>query len=249
MKRITLLLLFVALLVSCKFDKTPKTAQEVIDRSIKTSQTYKLANAKLSFNFRDRSYTAERKNGLFELQRITKNGPEVLTDVLSNDGFQRFLNKTSIEVPDSMAVKYSESINSVHYFAVLPYGLNDKAVRKKLLPEVVIKNKAYHKIEITFAQEGGGVDFEDVFVYWINKKTYQVDYLAYSYHVNGGGKRFRQATKTHLIDGIRLADYDNYKPRDSNLDLRDMDRAFEKEELIKVSEIKLKNIIFNPIKG
>ena len=179
MKRVVFSTLFIAILVSCTLEKTPKTAQEIIDRSIKTSRTYKLANAKLTFDFRERRYTADRKNGLFELQRISKNGPEVITDIFSNHGFQRFLNKTPIEVLNSMAVKYSESVNSVHYFAVLPYGLNDKAVRKKLLPEITIKNKAYYKIEVTFAQEGGGVDFEDVFVYWINKKTFQIDYLAY----------------------------------------------------------------------
>ncbi len=242
MKRITLLLLFATLVVSCKFEKTPETAQEIIDKAIEVSQTEKVANATLAFDFRDRRYVAKRNNGAFELQRITTSGSEVLADVLSNDGFQRFLNKEPFQVPDSMAVKYSESINSVHYFSILPYGLNDAAVNKKLLPEVSIKGKDYYKIEVTFDQEGGGVDFEDVFVYWVNKETFHIDYMAYLFHVNGGGTRFREASKEHLVEGVRLVDYNNYKPNNPAIDVREMDKAFENGELTKVSEINMKNI-------
>lgn len=245
MKRIVTLLLVIILLISCKLEKTPETAQEIIDKTIEVSQTDKLSKATLAFNFRERRYVADRNNGTFELQRITTSGSEVLTDVLTNNGFQRLLNNEPFQVPDSMAIKYSESVNSVHYFSILPYGLNDAAVNKKLLPEVSIKNKNYYKIQVTFDQEGGGVDYEDVFVYWINKESFTIDYLAYLYHVNGGGKRFREVSNQHLIEEIRLVDYNNYKPNDKTIDVRNMDKAFENGELTKVSEINLENITIN----
>ena len=59
---------------------------------------------------------------------------------------------------------YSASVNSVHYFAVLPYGLDGKAVNKTYVNKVDIKGKSYHKIKVTFNEEGGGEDFEDVFM-------------------------------------------------------------------------------------
>lgn len=242
MKRILFLLLTVILLISCDFEKTPETAQEIIDKSIEVSQTDKLANATLAFDFRERRYVADRNYGNFKLKRITTSGSEVLTDVLSNNGFQRLLNNEPFQVPDSMAVKYSESVNSVHYFSVLPFGLNDGAVNKKLLPEVTIKGRKYLKVEVTFDQNGGGVDFEDVFVYWVDKETFKVDYLAYLFHVNGGGTRFREVSKEHLIEGIRLVDYNNYKPNDPTIDVREMDKAFENNGLTKVSEINMENI-------
>jgi hypothetical protein len=245
MKRIATSVFILILLISCQLEKTPQTAQEIVDKAIEVSQTDKLSNATLAFNFRGRRYVAQRNSGTFELQRITTNGSEVLTDVLSNNGFERLLNNEPFQVPDSMAIKYSESVNSVHYFSILPYGLNDGAVYKKLLPEVSIKNKKYYKIEVTFDQEGGGVDYEDVFVYWINKQSFTIDYLAYLYHVNGGGKRFREVSNEHLIDHIRLVDYNNYKPNNKTIDVRDMDIAFENGELSKVSEINLENITIN----
>jgi hypothetical protein len=229
-------------MTSCESKKQPLTAQNIVDKAIEASQTNKLANAKVTFDFRERTYVADRRNGKFNLKRVFNIDNFIYVDELSNDGFQRLLNNKIEQIPDSMALKYSESVNSVHYFSVLPFGLNDGAVNKKRLEDITLKGKDYFKIEVTFDQEGGGVDFEDVFVYWINKETFQIDYLAYLFHVNGGGTRFREVSKEHVIEGIRLADYNNYKPNDSSLDVRMMGKAFEKGELTKVSEINLENV-------
>ena len=242
MKSLFILCSISIILFSCKPTENKLSAQEIIDKSIKVTGVDKIKNATLSFDFRDRSYKAIRYNGKFALERITKTDSVDIKDVLFNDGFQRFINNLPYAVLDSMAIKYSESINSVHYFSVLPYGLNDKAVQKKLLEESTIKGAEYYKIQITFAQEGGGVDYDDVFIYWIDKKDFKIDYLAYTFHVNGGGMRFREVRKEHAIQGIILADYNNYKPKDSNIELTSLDKTFEKGELIKASEINLENI-------
>ena len=147
-----------------------------------------------------------------------------------------------IILPDSLAQNYANSVNSVHYFSVLPYGLNDKAVKKRLLKSSTIKGKEYYKIEISFSEDGGGEDFEDVFIYWIDKENFLIDYLAYSYHTNGGGKRFRVLKEQCVKNGVRFVDYHNYKPNNKDILLIDLDRAFENNELTKVSEIILKNI-------
>jgi hypothetical protein len=230
------------LLTSCQSKKENFTAQEIVDQSIEASNLSLVANAVLKFDFRDYSYRAIRNNGGFVLERIKKTDSVTVIDLINNDGFMRTVGGLPYAVPDTMAIKYSESVNSVHYFSVLPYGLNDGAVNKKRLEDITIKGKDYFKIEVTFDQEGGGVDFEDVFVYWINKENFKVDYLAYLFHVNGGGTRFRAVSKEHNVESIRLADYDNYKPNDSSIDVRAMDQAFEKGELTKVSEINLENV-------
>jgi hypothetical protein len=125
---------------------------------------------------------------------------------------------------------------------VLPFGLNDKAVQKKLLASSTINEKEYYKVEITFSEDGGGEDFEDVFIYWIGKDDFLIDYLAYSYHTNGGGKRFRVLKEQCVKNGIRFVDYYNYKPLEESIKLIDIDKAFENNQLKKVSEIVLKDI-------
>lgn len=227
---------------SCKPIEKEFLAQEIIDKSINLSGTGKIANATLSFEFRDKYYSASRNNGIFNLNRVFINNNDTINDVLSNSGFKRVKNSKPIEVQDSMAIKYSESINSVHYFSVLPFGLNDKAVQKKLLGISKIKGKKYYKIKITFLKEGGGIDYDDVFIYWIGKENFKVGYLAYTFSINGGGKRFREVRNEHLIEGIRFVDYNNFKPKNTNSKLEYLDQIFEKDELIKVSEINLKNL-------
>ena len=242
MRSLLLLIIFSTTLISCKPSEKALTAQEIIDKSIEVSGANKISNSLLSFDFRDMHYIASRRNGEFRLIRVKKTKQGTREDILSNSGFRRLVNAHQVMVPDSMAVKYSESINSVHYFSVLPYGLNDDAVMKKLLEEKTIKGKEYYKVQITFKQEGGGIDYDDVFIYWIGKLDFKIEYLAYTYHVNGGGIRFREIRKEHLVNGVRFTDQNNYKPDHIDIDLKTLDQLFENNQLKKVSEINLKNI-------
>ena len=238
-----LYILFLFLTISCQKKEISLTAQQIIDKTILYSGAEKVVNSEITFQFRDKDYKAIRSNGNFKLIRTF----DSIYDVLDNNGFERLINGHSFSVNDGLISKYSNSINSVHYFSVLPFGLNDKAVHKKLLPTSTIKGKEYYKIEITFSENGGGEDFEDVFIYWIGKDDFLIDYLAYSYHTNGGGKRFRVLKEQCNIEGIRFVDYHNYKPTQKSISLLEIDKAFENNQLKKVSEIVLENIEVNLI--
>ncbi len=238
-------LLFSLLLIfSCNTAKKTLTAQQIIDKTIVYSGADKVSNSQINFKFRDKEYTSIRKNnGEFTLIRNTKVTKDtIVSDVVTNSGFTRELNGYKISVADSLANNYANSVNSVHYFSVLPYGLNDKAVNKKLLEPSTIKGKEYYKIEITFSENGGGEDFEDVFIYWIGKEDFLIDYLAYSYHTNDGGKRFRVLKEQCVKNGVRFVDFFNYKPLTKDISLVNIDKAFEENQLKKVSEIVLKDI-------
>ncbi|CAI8360979.1 MAG: Uncharacterised protein [Polaribacter sp. SA4-10] len=230
------------LFISCATKETPLTAQQIIDKTILRSGADKVENSQIRFQFRDKKYIAIRKNGDFRLERTFNKATSIIKDVISNNGFNRFVDSLPFVVVDSMAVKYRNSVNSVHYFSVLPFGLNDKAVQKKILPSSTINGIAYYKVEISFSENGGGEDFEDVFIYWIGKENFLIDYLAYSFHTNGGGKRFRVLKEQYNKNGIRFVDYHNYKPLKTDIALIDLDISFEKKQLKKVSEIILKNI-------
>ncbi|APZ48166.1 deoxyribose-phosphate aldolase [Polaribacter reichenbachii] len=236
MKYFVLFILVIA--VSCKPTEKKLTAQEIIDKTILYSGADLVVNSEINFTFRDKEYKAIRNNGKFSLSRTF----DSITDKLTNYGFTRTIDGNIAEIDSATINVQSNAVNSVHYFSVLPFGLNDKAVHKKLLASSTIKNKDYYKIEITFSEDGGGEDFEDVFIYWIGKDDFLVDYLAYSYHTNGGGKRFRVLKEQCTKNGVRFVDYHNYKPLAKNIALVDIDKAFENNELKKVSEIVLKDI-------
>lgn len=243
MKHLKYIVAICLLITSCK-KETPLTAQDIVNKTIEVSGGEKYLNAEIDFDFRDMHYHSIREGGKFQYERQFKDSIGIIKDVLNNDGFNRFINDELAEIPDSMAVKYTSSVNSVHYFALLPYGLNDAAVNKTSLGEVTIKDKAFHKIKITFNQEGGGEDYEDVFVYWIDKDTFKVDYLAYSYIEDDGvGTRFREAYNERIVNGLRFVDYNNYKTEDTSVDLLNLDKAFESDRLKLLSKIELENIV------
>lgn len=230
------------LFVSCTRHDNDSKVQSIVDKAIRIACNGNCDKAIVDFTFRDRCYVRTRKGANYTYQRITSDSSGVTIDIVSNTGFERYRNDTLLAIPDSMATKYSNSVNSVHYFSQLPYGLNDVAVNKELLGISEIKGKSYYKIQVTFSEENGGEDFEDIFIYWINKESFIVDYLAYSYKTSGGGIRFREAYNPRVIGGIRFVDYKNYEPLEPNADLYRIEMLFETKKLKLLSTIETEAI-------
>ncbi len=217
-------------------------AQGIVQKSILAHGGDLYEKSKIEFDFRGRHYVAQRENGAYEYQRIFDDSLGVYHDILTNNGFKRLLNNEEVNLTEKWKGRYSNSVNSVVYFALLPFGLNDEAVNKKLLGEEDIKGKAYYKIEVTFNQEGGGEDFDDVFVYWINKDNYRMDYFGYYYHTDGGGIRFREGVNVREKGGIVFSDYINYKGPAGYKDVAGLAELFKNNKLEKLSEIRLENL-------
>ena len=251
MKRLILIsIFFIITLLTCK-EKEQETynADFIINEAIKQAGGKHIENSVIEFSFRNKHYTAARNSGEFQYTRAFKDSLNHIKDVLSNSGFQRFVNCELLSIQDSMAVKYSSSVNSVHYFSVLPFGLNDEAVNKEYIKKIFIKDRAYHKIKVTFNKENGGEDFEDVFVYWIDSESYKLEYLAYSYIESDGiGLRFREAYNERYVNGVRFVDYNNYKPKENNVSVFNLDSLYGEEKLQLLSKIKLEKIKLEKIK-
>lgn len=240
MKNFILICLAAILITSCNSNLTDP--QKIIDKAIAASGGEKYLDATIEFDFRDRHYVSTRKGGMYTYERITKDSMNTTHDFLSNDGFRREINGAAVEVVDSMKVKYTSSVNSVIYFALLPYGLNDTSVKKKFLGETQLENKEQYIVEISFGEEGGGEDFEDVFIYWINKKEFTIDYLAYSFDEGKGLEyRFRKAYNPRKVNGITFFDYINYQPT-VDTKITELEALYKKSELKELSKIELLNI-------
>jgi len=241
-KAFVLIVLFIA---SCESSKKELTANDIVNKAIKVAGGNKLDKSSYSFQFRDIQYHAKRDNGHYTLIReFQKDSVGFVQDYIDNNGFERYIDEEQVVLADTTAAKLSASVNSVHYFAILPHGLNDAAVNKQLIGKVAIKDVPYYKVKVTFDEEGGGEDFEDEFIYWIQTETFKVDYLAYSYEeADGVGFRFREAFNERYVGGLRFVDYNNYKPETEGVAVENLDDLFEKEQLKLLSKIELENII------
>jgi hypothetical protein len=220
-------------------------AQTAIDKAIAASGGEKYLNSTIEFDFRDKHYRARREGGIFSYERIFNEGDNTIHDFLTNDGFEREINGKITEVPDSMKTKFSASVNSVIYFALLPYALNDPSVIKTWRGETEIENKGYYKVEVSFQAQGGGEDHEDMFLYWIDKNDFSIGYMAYSYEEGTGlGYRFRKSYNPRNVNGILFLDYINYKPK-QEVKLSELEDLYKKGELEELSKIELINIEVN----
>lgn len=169
-------------------------------------------------------------------------------DIWDNERLQREVNGAFIEISQEKEKAYQNSINSVFYFALLPLALSDPAVNAKALSEVNINEEPYYKIQVTFSENGGGEDFEDIYVYWFHKEKKTMDFFAYKYFTEGGGMRFREAINRRTVDGIVFQDYKNYKPKTEGISVFELDKAFQKNQLEIVSTVTLENINLSEIK-
>lgn len=223
--------------------KKPDPAQVILQQSIAAhGGIERYDQLALAFEFRERTYKIFRKNGLFQYERIFTDSTGRVRDVLTNDAFYREIGGKEVAVHDTMQAKYAGSIGSVVYFAMLPFPLNDPAVIPKYLGERSVKGRLHHQIGVTFRQEGGGPEFEDEFMYWIDAATGYMNYMAYLYYTDEGGIRFREAYNERTVGGIRMADYVNYQGDPDSMKLEELDRLFEAGKLTELSRICSENI-------
>ncbi|GAB3218426.1 hypothetical protein J0A67_02715 [Algoriphagus aestuariicola] len=241
-----LLIPFLAILFSgC--DQRSK-AQKIVDESIAAHGGAAFENSLIEFDFREIHYTIFKTPTAFEYIREFSDSTGSVKDVLNNSGFTRMVNGVKIDTLTQERIgAFSRSVNSVAYFAFLPYGLNDEAAVKSYLGETKINGKKYEMVKVTFVPEGGGEHFEDEFLYWFGKEDHLMDFMAYSYHTDGGGVRMREVSSVAEFGGIRFQNYLNLKPQDKETPVEKMQELYLAGKLEKLSEINLENIKVTPL--
>ena len=220
----------------------------IMERARRVHGADVLDHAEVSFSFRGTPFTVRHDGGAFEYARIGADSGDVVRDVLDNDGFRRTVGGRPVTLPEAEARAAEGAVNSVVYFALLPYPLADPAVQSRLVGADTLGGEPYRLVEVTFQPEGGGRDYQDRFLYWIHRDRYMIDYLAYSYDVNDGGIRFREAFNPRTVGGVRFADYRNYAPETLEPELESLGRMFEADSLALVSEIVLDSVRVAPLR-
>jgi hypothetical protein len=236
-----LLYLFLPVLLLASACNSLPDAERIIAEAIEVHGGDNYQNVRIEFDFRHFHLNLEHRNGRFRYERTHRDSTgAAIREVLTNDDFSRSVNGQSQTLDSAARIKWSNAVNAVAYFALLPYKLGDAAVLPEYLGAITIDGQPYDKIRVRFRAEGGGKDFQDTFFYWFNQRTHTMDYLAYS----EGGPRFRKATNPQTVGGIRFQDYINYTGRtpDDTMSVGDYDRAYTQQRLTVLSTIEQKNI-------
>lgn len=210
-------LLVAALLLAagaCHSPEAPPSASAVIDSARAAHEAPVLERAVVTFAFRGDHYRIRQDEGRFHYRRTyTDSQDRTVTEGLTNEDTYRVVEGDTVDLSASERDALHTTVNSVTYFALLPEPLGDPAVQPTYSGRDTIDGVPYHRVKVTFRQEGGGQDWEDEFMYWFRTDTYAMDYLAYAFGLGPDeetGTRFREAYNVRRRNGVRFADYYNY---------------------------------------
>ena len=228
-------------------------ADSVLARSIQAHGGAVLDHAAVAFRFRDARFRLMRDGGRFRYQRTyTDTLGRSVREVLSNDSLYRTVNGDRVTLSGDERQSVETAVNSVAYFALLPDPLQDPAVQATYDARESVAGNDYHRVVVTFQQEGGGRDWQDRFVYWFDVDTYTMDFLAYAYGFGNPdeeiGTRFREAYNVRTIEGVRVADYRNFT--DDDLPPDQMERyltLWDADSLRLVSTVDLDSVVVRPL--
>lgn len=249
----TFLCLCIFLFSACQMKKTSATvnttttkptspATALLAKVIQAHGGQKYDNAHYQFVFRGKTYTFSNHGEQYNYSSTQNKDGQVILDVLNNNNFTRTIDGKPTRLSEKQSTSYSNTLNSVIYFATLPHKLKDPAVNLKLVGTSTISGTTYDLLRVTFDEEGGGTDHDDEFLYWVDPTTNQISFLAYNYQVNGGGVRFRAAYNQRRVGGIIFQDYANYKA-EVGTPLKDLASLYEQEKLKKLSLIETENVV------
>jgi len=204
----------------------------------------------LHFTFRGDAFSTWTDGGRFRHTRTSRDalGREVVITV-DNDGVSRTVGGADAPFADNAErMAAAEAVGSVVYFVRLPAPLTDPAVRVRALGRDTVAGAPYDALEVTFAQEGGGRDWQDRYVYWLHPERRTVDFLAYSYRETPGdtaraatGHRFRRVVGVQTVGGLRVQDYENLSA-DSLARLDDYPDALAAGRTFRVSEVRTESV-------
>ena len=216
--RIALLLAAACFVAGCA-DRTADSeesldAEALIEEAIAAQGGAALDHAVVTFRFREARFRLERRGGRFSYARSYRDSlGRRVREVLTNDSLYRRVDGQRVSLPEEERSAMRTAVNSVAYFALLPYPLGDPAVQPDYAGRDTLGGVPYHRLAVTFREEGGGGDYQDRFLYWLREEDHALDYLAYAYGLGAGeerGTRFREAFNPRTVSGVRFADYRNY---------------------------------------
>lgn len=237
---------------ACEPPPTPQGDTEalaLIDRARIHHGSALLDQAEVRFSFRGTPFVLRRDDGQFRYARtLTDSLGRTVEEVVDNAGAHRFVDGAEVPLDEAEAGRLTTAVNSVAYFAILPAPLADPAVRARLLTPDRVGGEDYDRVEVTFAREGGGADYQDRYVYWLRQSDGQIGHFAYTYEPTPGdtsrtetGTRFRVPIGEQRVGGVLFQNWRNLTA-DSLGGIEDFGDLYDNGRTFRVSDVVLDSI-------
>ena len=217
-------------------------AASILNRAYEAHGGQRFNQANYGFTFRDKRFEFINDGDTYLYSSRYEKEGKTYYDRIEEGVFHRIIDENPQQLTEKETNSGWESLNSVIYFATLPNKLRDDAVNLFPAGTATIKGQQYDVLMVNFDEEGGGVDHDDNFLYWINQDSDRIDYLAYDYKTNKGGVRFRAAYNPRVVGGLLFQDYVNYMAPIGTA-LIDLPALYEQDKLKELSVIATEEVV------
>ena len=232
-------LLAVLSLVACGVEPD---GDDIIARGIEAHGGERFENARVTFDFRGEEWSLERQDGRFRYERRYQDDDDrPVLEGMTNDSTFRQVDGEPVDLDEEGRADVELDVNSVTYFAFLPFRLDDPAVQSRYMGVRSIDGELHYQVEVTFQEDGGGPDWDDRFIHWFHAEEGTLGYVAYRYYRGDGGTRFREAVNPREKGGLRVHDWVNSHVEGIS-DIAHYPDSLEAGALEHVSDVELENV-------
>lgn len=231
---------------ACGPDTENKDPQYIIDQAFKAHGSKVFDQSIIEFRIGKRNYKSTRENGEYRYERFWDSLGVTLHDDLTRRGITRHFDQTQALLDTKKIDELSSSIRNLFFLFSIPFGLNEPQIIKEYLGEVILVEKPYHKIRISFKlNPNDRTIYDNEFVLWIHKTRFTIDYLSFKLsEPNDKSLRFRQAVNPRKVEGLLIQDFKEFKPIQDSIEIApaDLDQAWIGKQLQEWSGIKLEQV-------
>ncbi len=154
-------------------------------------------------------------------------------------GLIQYYINDSLQSEDRYPVQMLErSLYGLIYTSTLPLSLKGNDLKLELLQNVIIRQKEYITLKVT----NKDLQNDDVFILYLDKNNFELDYVALKHSLTSNYPQFRRFINQRPINGILFQDYIIFAPKTPELPLEEFYIQYNEASLKEIRTIKLDSI-------
>lgn len=236
----TLIVAIILLLFSCNNEQS-LSGEDLLNRAIEVSGGDSFFHSTISFDAQGMRYTMERDGNIANFTSERQVDTTYYKATYRNGYQQYFVNGVEQEESFSSRKFISSRLEGFLYLTSIPHVFNQTAVIVNRKEDVVIRNKTYQVLHITFTKLPEDDPGNEFYLY-IDPVSGYVEFRAEKLDLDGETNLLKKAYNPRIIEGIRFVDYKVFTTRDTTMLLSDYYKAYDIPNLIPIGDIEYTNI-------
>lgn len=217
------------------------SAEFILDKSIEASGGEDFFHSTITFSIDDLDYELKR-DGLLTDFSLTKVADTVTYFSTYKGGLMTYY-ENDVEIPESMqSRKFLDArLDGFTFLTSIPHVFKENAVILERQDDVMIQQKPYHSLKITYKHQQD-IEEKNTFFLYINPSSYIVEFIAFKFDLYQHFPNFQRLYNHRKINGILFSDYFSFYPTDQEVPLEQLYQLYNQREVREGTNIKYTDV-------